>query len=75
MQGRMCLLGVALILLPIYMVKSPENTNYGGVNRHLPAKYTKYSNFNITKTRGSAMTEGLLDALVSRNSAITEHPI
>jgi len=27
------------------------------------------------KTRGSAMTEGLRDALVSRNSATTKHPI
>jgi len=27
------------------------------------------------KTRGSAMAEGLRDALVSRNSATTKHPI
>ena len=30
---------------------------------------------NIGRTSGSAMAEGLRDALVSRNSATTKHPI
>ena len=30
---RMCLLGVSLICLPIYGVKSPKTHNFGGVNR------------------------------------------
>jgi len=31
--------------------------------------------FTLTHTRGSAMAEGPRDALVSRNSATTKHPI
>ena len=41
-RERMCLLGVSLTLLPILGVKSPENPNFGGVNRRFLAKRAKY---------------------------------
>jgi len=37
----MCLLGVSLTLLTIFGVKSPENPNFGGVNRRFKAKTGK----------------------------------
>jgi len=41
---RMSLLGVLLIMLPIYGVKSPRNLQCGGVNRnkHFQAKHADY---------------------------------
>ena len=34
--------GVSLTLLPILGVKSPENSNFRGVNRRVQAKRAKY---------------------------------
>ena len=37
-------------------------------------RFVKYSVAMVCFTRGSAMAEGLRDALVSRNSATTKYP-
>jgi len=48
-HAKMCLLGVALILLPI-VAKLPTKPYFGGMNRYFPGKHTKYSNFRISKS-------------------------
>ena len=49
-RARMCFLGVLLMMLPIYGVKSPKNRSKRGVKRQLPAKSRKSLNFDIIKT-------------------------
>ena len=53
----MCLLGVSLTLLPILGVKSPENPNFGGVNRRFQAKRAKYWKFHVIETPASISTK------------------
>jgi len=54
---RMCFLGVSLTLLPILGVKSPENPNFGGVNRCFQAKRAKYWKFHVIETTASISTK------------------
>ena len=56
-RARMCLLGVSLTLLPILLVKSPENPNFGGVNRRFQAKRAKYWKFHVIETTASISTK------------------
>jgi len=65
---------LSLILQPILAIKLPQNPNFWGVNRDFPAKRVKYWNVHIIN-RGFAMAEWPRDALVSRNSRTTKHPI
>ena len=48
-RARMCLLGVSLSLLPILGVKSPENTNFWGVNRPFKANGQNIESFMLSK--------------------------
>jgi len=42
---------------------------------HITHLHQDISKYTVSQTSGSAMAEGLRDALVSRNSATTKHPI
>ena len=53
----MCPLGVSLTLLPILGVKSPENSNFWGVNRRFQAKRVKYLKFHVIETTASISTK------------------
>jgi len=39
------------------VIKLPKNPNFGGVNRHFPAKRAKYWNVHIIKTTASIITK------------------
>ena len=54
-HARLCFLEVLLILLP-FRGQIPKNAYFMGVNRHLQAKCTKYSNFHIIKTNAAIPT-------------------
>ena len=56
-RARMCLLEVSLTFLPILGVKSPENPNFWGMNRHFQAKRAKYWKFHVIETTASISTK------------------
>ena len=80
---------ISEMLFPTNLLASTEETkpNSPQKNKHKKlklrlilitythAKKRKENNLNIHDTSGSAMAEGPRDALVSRNSATTKHPI
>ena len=68
-QTRMCLLGVSLTLLPILGVKSPENPNFGGVNRRFQAKRGKYWKFHVIETTASISTKFCTTIETIKNSS------
>ena len=49
--------GVSLTLLPILVVKYPENPNFWGVNRRFQAKRAKYWKFHVIETTASISTK------------------
>ena len=63
------LLGVSLTLLPILGVKSPENPNFGGVNRRFQAKRTKYWKFHVIETTASIWTKFCKTVETIKNSS------
>ena len=48
-RAVVCLLVVSLILLPIFGVKSPQNPNFGGVNRRFQAKQQNIESYILSK--------------------------
>jgi len=56
-HARVCRFWLSLILHPISGIKLPKNPNFGGVNRHFPAKRVKYWNVHIIKTTASIITK------------------
>ena len=68
-RARMCLLGVSLTLLPILGVKSPENSNFWGVNRRFQAKRAKYWKFHVIETTASISTKFCTTIETIKNSS------
>ena len=48
-RGKVCLLGVLLILLPILGMKSPQKTQLRGVNTRFQAKWANIESFILLK--------------------------
>jgi len=68
-RARMCLFGVSLTLLPILVVKSPENPNFWGVNRRFQAKQAKYWKIHVMETNTSILTKFCTTIETIKNSS------